>query len=189
MRNDTCSVAECPKAPSNKGLCGMHAMRLKRRGTTDEPPPRRSRPECSLELCSRPHAARGLCMPHYRRLVANGDPGPAEIKTYDKAATRYVSPEGYVRVKMAHPRASRGWVLEHIPVMESLLGRPLLPGEEVHHINGQRGDNRPENLELWVVRQPKGQRPEDLVEWAREILILYGGENAGRPHPGLQPAP
>ncbi len=157
----------------------MHAQRLRRKGTTNQPP-RRSRPTCSAEGCDRPHVAWGFCGPHYRRVVKTGNVGAAEIKRYDKAATRYVSPEGYVRIKADHPRASRGWVLEHIVVMERVLGRPLLSGEEVHHINGDRGDNRPENLELWVVRQPKGQRPADLVEWAHEILRRYGGDNDQR---------
>lgn len=57
--------------------------------------------------------------------------------------------------------------------MEEILGRPLLRTENVHHKNGVRHDNRPENLELWSTHQPKGQRVEDLVEWAREILNLY----------------
>jgi len=58
--------------------------------------------------------------------------------------------------------------------MEQILGRSLAPHETVHHKNGERTDNRPENLELWVLKQPRGQRPEDLVEYAREILALYG---------------
>lgn len=68
-------------------------------------------------------------------------------------------------------------VLEHIVVMEQKLGRPLdwQAGEQAHHINGVKDDNRPENLELWVTSQPRGQRVEDLVEWAQEILRRYGG--------------
>ncbi len=65
-------------------------------------------------------------------------------------------------------------IAEHRHVMEQILGRPLRPGEEVHHKNGQRGDNRPENLELWSHSQPPGQRVEDKIAWAREFLAEYG---------------
>lgn len=67
-----------------------------------------------------------------------------------------------------HPNACMpyGTLQEHTKVMSEILGRPLLAGESVHHKNGVRHDNRPENLELWRNQRP-GQRVEDMVEYLR----------------------
>lgn len=55
--------------------------------------------------------------------------------------------------------------------MEDVLGRALMEEEQVHHRNGNRGDNHPSNLELWIKQQPPGQRVTDLVAWAVATAI------------------
>ena len=86
---------------------------------------------------------------------------------------RIINSQGYVLLHMEdHPNCwVNGKIFEHQYVMSQYLGRPLEKNENVHHKNGNRSDNRIENLELWETSQPCGQRKEDKyndnLEWNR----------------------
>lgn len=133
-------------------------------------------PRC--KYCDRPvHVmSTGLCQSHQVRF-RNGTLNPDEIikKRDGSDAVGFINSQGYkVLYKPDHPNAQgSGKVLEHQYVMSEYLGRPLLPGENVHHKNGVKDDNRLENLELWSTSQPSGQRVEDKIEWAIELLKTY----------------
>lgn len=123
----------------------------------------RGRTRCSVDDCETHVAtlASGYCNKHNYKFLRYGDPLAGRTLTKRGTGGRYVTGVGYV-VVVDENRVKK---LEHRVVMEQILGRPLAPFENVHHINGIRGDNRPENLELWAKPQPQGQRVSDLLAW------------------------
>jgi len=85
----------------------------------------------------------------------------AHKRQRDKARGRFIDKAGYV-ILTARKGDDGYQQPEHRAVMEKMIGRKLLDHETVHHKNGIRTDNRPENLELWQGRHGRGQRVEDL---------------------------
>ena len=93
------------------------------------------------------------------------------------AGSGCITHDGYRAItKKGHANANKktGRIFEHVFIMSEHLSRPLAKHENVHHKNGQRADNRLENLELWSKSQPAGQRVEDKIKWCIEFLNEYG---------------
>jgi hypothetical protein len=180
-RPERCSVDGCDRQAKSRGWCHGHYQRWRRTGEVETEVPigrRRHHPLCTVPDCDRDTYAKALCNTHYRRLLHTGDARPDE-------PIRIVTGEGW----MSHGywyvpvAAEERWLVdgetqigEHRLEMARSLGRPLIDDEVVHHLNGDRTDNRLVNLELWSTAHPKGQRIEDKVRFAVQVLERYAAE-------------
>ena len=162
----------CDHPAKSRGYCSKHYREQLQAAKAS------ANETCSAGECERATQAQGLCLMHYKRVRNNGTTelpqrglGPSHILP---GYSRVKADGGYIRLaNYSHPSGKVIRIMEHRAVMEACLGRELTAEENVHHINGVRDDNRLENLELWSSSQPSGQRVEDKVAWAKEILALY----------------
>jgi transposase len=81
---------------------------------------------------------------------------------------------GYAGIKIpGHPLASTwGYVKVHVLEMEKVVGRHLTKQERVHHKDGDKQNNRPDNLELFLSEKEHQEHERTLNRFAKQLL--YG---------------
>ena len=170
FRQDRCS--KCEKRHVAMGFCQSHYDQHR----SD---PKNGYERCSVSGCDDAAKSLKLCATHYERSKRGADLDAPRRRWRDPAPGEWFkNAKGYmVRLSAPMENGRRKTESKHRVRMSEHLGRPLLPGEEVHHINTIRDDNRIENLELWVTSQPRGGRARDMIAWAKELIERYGDED------------
>jgi len=114
-------------------------------------------------------------------------PSPLDVPVRRKDAGTTTRSDGYVMEYCPeNPRRNkRGYVLQHILVVEVMMKRFLLPSEKVHHINRNRSDNSPKNLTL---ERSQGTHLEGHTKMRDKKILQKLKGLASNPHVSLKDA-
>lgn len=80
---------------------------------------------------------------------------------------RRVREDGYVYLRVHHSTE----ITEHRKVMEDVLGRKLLPDEVVHHKDGNKQNNDPNNLQVMSPSEHSSYHARKLVQEGKHHFL------------------
>ncbi len=150
MSRRLCSVGDCRKSHVARDMCGTHYARWRLRAT---------RKICKMGECVGPVYAKDLCEPHYALGRRHGDPS---VRSRARNGMGWVGNDGYRRIKIKGKNFLYHrwlWMKHHGPVPG---------GHELHHRNGDRGDNRIENLEVVEIHAHRSKHKREHWKRMRE---------------------
>lgn len=116
---------------------------------------------CMVLGCSRKVLRRNMCSTHATHYMKYGTPlGKPNKERINANGYRILAggrvPPWFTSMLIKNGTSGGQGVLEHRLVLAEALGRPLTSWEEVHHRNGDRLDNRIENLQLRTSKHGAG---------------------------------
>lgn len=188
-----CLVEGCTNRPKVRGLCNKHGIQYnegkldielptsghKRTAKAYEETP------CCISGCEKRAVSRWMCSKHAQQREAGilDDKGRQlrELKAWRRCHKPGALQNGGGYLLILAPKGYQGAtvngrVLEHRLVMEMHLGRLLLPGEIIHHINGVKTDNRLGNLELRTRKAHPPGAEATAARVARDLEALKNND-------------
>ena len=141
--------------------------------------------QCSIDGCDKPRSSHGMCGMHAQRFRRYGDPYYITPEQQRRSNNRAAQLARFDAVKETTYRKRHGRH-EHRVVAEQMLGRPLVRGEIVHHIDGDKHNNDPSNLMVMTqndhAREHFAPQAKPIEwngksmfprEWAEELGMSY----------------
>lgn len=130
--------------------------------------------KCKIKECNKPKKTKGVCGMHDQRMRRYGDYNYVTTELERRKRSRNAQPKlGVLKPQTYKKLLGRH---EHRVLMELHLGRKLVKGEIVHHIDGNKHNNDLSNLKLMTQSEHIKSHIEEIQKIRAEKIALRGGK-------------